>query len=599
MMRTKLFEIADATVDLTGDLKFRLDLINERLLKALDYSKLVDFFRFSTEKFAAGEFWGKIMRAACLAYQYSHDQELKKIIYDSIDDLLSIQAEDGCISNFKSDNQPYGSDLWERKYLLVGMQEYYRITGDARVLDAMVKLMDYTISQVGYSPKVRIVDTGWAFEGIESSSILGPVVELYRITGNPKYLDFAKYIVEDEGGCKRENIFEAPLVGKDPKDVGDNGNPHESIAKAYEMMSCFEGLAGYCQATGSDHYSKCLIEFYNKVKDQEINIIGSGGAASPFNLGPGSGEQWNHTYCEQTNPNIGRGNETCVTVTWIKLCYQVLMLTGDSRVADQIERSVYNALFGAIHPAGNYFEYYPKLNGTRSMEKGFGYFIGDFNLTCCTANGPTGMAMIPKMALMGMDGGLAVNLYFPGSFSVKPEGGKEVSVHIFTDYPASGLIEITIESVEPEEFTLMLRIPEWSKSTLLKVNGADISTELGTYAMIRRKWSAADRIELRLDMRCQRIDAPHGSNRAGDRYHALMVGPVVLCRDARVGIVDNAVDIPTDANGYVNAEYVPDSQISKIHYKVPTKSGGIDVIDYASAGATWDEASKFITWMPY
>ena len=101
----------------------------------------------------------------------------------------------------------------------------------------MAQLADYTLSQVGPAPKVRIVDTGWAFYGIESSSILEPIVKLYRLTGYLRYLDFAEYIVENEGACKREDIFQAILNGKDPKDVGSNGNPLESIAKAYEMMS--------------------------------------------------------------------------------------------------------------------------------------------------------------------------------------------------------------------------------------------------------------------------------------------------------------------------------------------------------------------------
>ena len=140
----------------------------------------------------------------------------------------------------KQPNGTHGSDMWERKYAMLGLLSYYDITGREDVLNAIMRLCDYTISQVGNPPKTPITETGWAFYGIESNSILEPVVRLYNITREKRYLDFAKYII-DSGACKRENIFEA-IYKKEPKDIGGNGIPEESIAKAYEMMSCFEGM---------------------------------------------------------------------------------------------------------------------------------------------------------------------------------------------------------------------------------------------------------------------------------------------------------------------------------------------------------------------
>lgn len=127
------------------------------------------------------------------------------------------------------------------------------------------------------------------------------------------------------------------------------------------MMSCFEGLLEYYRATGEKRWLDITNIFVQKVIEREITIIGSGGADRPYNLGPGVGEQWNDTAFEQTNPDIELMMETCVTITWMKLCHQLLRLSADSRLADQIEISMYNALFGALKPTGDFLTIFQNL----------------------------------------------------------------------------------------------------------------------------------------------------------------------------------------------------------------------------------------------
>ena len=175
-----------------------------------------------------------------------------------------------------------GSDLWERKYALMGLLAYYELTGSPEALEACVKLVRYTNDQVGLPPKTPITDTGWAFCGIESSSILEPVLRVYQITGDPAALELGTYIV-NSGCCKRENIFEAIKNGKSPMEIGSNGIPEQSIAKAYEMMSCFEGLCEYHRVTGDPEALETVKTFWDKVIEEEITLLGSGGADAPFN----------------------------------------------------------------------------------------------------------------------------------------------------------------------------------------------------------------------------------------------------------------------------------------------------------------------------
>jgi DUF1680 family protein len=595
-----VFRPVPGAVKLRGywDEKIRLGV--EHQLKKLDYTKLVDFFRLRPTPFASGEFWGKTVRAACWSYQYRPDRELKRILDRTVDDLLSTQTPDGCISACSYENQPKGSDLWERKYVLLGLQHYYAIAPRPEVLRAMTRLADYTLEQIGPPPKTRIVDTGWAFAGIESSSILEPMMNLHRLTGDPRYLDFARYIVEEEGACKRGNLFEAAFAGVAPRDINGNGRPEESIAKAYEEMSCFEGLLEYYRATGDEHWKEAALTFYGNVRDQEITLLGSGGGDRPYNLGPGTGEQWNHLACEQTNPDMSLMMETCVTVTWMKFCDQVLRLTGDSRVADEIEKSLYNALAGAQKFTGDYYDYFQPFRGRRGGKVNFFSDIGGFPLSCCTANGPMGMALVPLFAVMASDTGPVVNLYAPGTAELTTPGGSALRLEMETSYPKTGAVEIRVTCPASEEsFGIALRIPAWSRRTVLSVNGEAQPVTPGTYATVTRAWKTGDRIEMLLDLRCRLVPAPEGVNPAGRNFQALVYGPLVLSRDRRLGgDVYEVTRIRADAEGFVATTPLA-SEFGEVAFQVPTCNGKtIAVMDYASAGNTWDEGSELVTWIP-
>ena len=589
------FSETEGAAFFSGELDEKLRSLIKGLYTKLDMKETVDLFRYHKNLFAAGEFWGKLMRAACMIYDCTRDETLRRVLSDSMEDMLSVQAQDGEISCCPRDSQPngtHGSDLWERKYVLLGMYEYYRVFRDARVLSAMEALADYTCRQVGAPPKTPVTETGWAFCGIESSSILEPIVKLYGLTGKEQYLALARHIVEETGGCKRENLFTAIENGKSPKDIGGNGNPKESIAKAYEMMSCFEGLCEYYRATGNERWLFIAKKFFEKLTEEEITLLGSGGADAPYNLGPGTGEQWNFTAYEQTNPDIDLMMETCVTITWMKLCLQMLRLTGDSRAADCIEVSAHNALFGALRPDGCFFDYFPRFDGTRGGRVNFTYTLGDFPLSCCTANGPAGMGMLHSAAFLRTETGSALSLYFPGDYQ-----NDRFSLRCETAYPADGDIVITVLSAPTEEAPLLFRIPGWCSSPVLKINKEPVAfeTERG-YAVLTRKWVSGDTVMLTLPRKLSVHKAPHGSNRAGDPFFALTWGPLVLSRDLRF---DESYAEPLPFPEQPTLPCTPVS-VPGVRCALDAELGGkrVRFIDYASAGATWDSASAYRSWFP-
>jgi len=590
----RLLPLPIGAIRFTGPIDRCIRLVCERHLKVLDQRSLVDWFRDRRNPFASGEFWGKTMRSACPLMRYLDDAGLRERMRISVDDLLSTQDADGCISTRTPDQQPLSSDLWERKYVLLGLLAWHEASGEPRALDAMVRLADHVLALVGPSPKRRITDTGWAFAGIESSSILEPMLRLHRLTGHRRLLEFARYIVEEEGACGRGSIFAAALAGVPPKDIGGNGDPAQSIAKAYESLSCFEGLLEYHRLTGEPRWLQAASAYWRAVREREITVIGSGGGEGPHNRGPGTGEQWNDLAADQADPAPRLMMETCVTVTWMKFSLNLLRLTGDPAIADEIERSLHNALLGALRPSGDNWDYFQPLHGRRGNTVNFASDIAGFPLSCCTANGPMGLAMLLDAAVMSDAAGPVINLFIPGTMTVPLADGHSVRLDITTAYPVDGRIAITVTPSRPGRFTIAVRIPAWSAATHLEADGQVVGTSPGTFARIERIWSPGERIVLDLDMRCRRLSAPRGA------FDAVVRGPLVLARDHRLGgDIDAPVAITADPAGCVIASAQNASVAAQVHCRIPTNDGGsIPLIDYASAGATWDERSRLRVWLP-
>ena len=566
----------------------------------LPYDEFVNFFRtHAAPQFALGEMWGKAVRSGSMFYRYTKDPELKTILDNTVQDLLSTQNENGSISCTPVDQQPgsENGDLWERKYVMLGLEEYYQwVNPDSAVLNALKKHADCIIDQVGHAPKKEIVDLGWSATNIgyepchiESSTLLEPFMRLYNWTGEQRYLDFARYIVES-GGTKHFDLIQQAYDNTDPYLMSGH------YPKAYEMMSMFEGVVEYYRVTGDERCRQAFMNLFNNIRKREITIIGNAGADQPYHPNV-AGEAWGNTAYEQTNPNITRMMETCVGVTWMKFCSQIMRLTGDPAPADEIEKYVYNGLLGAMKPTGDGFSYVNLLNGNKVVNYGWGWHFDDFYVTCCNLNGPMGLAYIPYVAVMTSEEGPIVNLYNAGEVNMNTRT-QPLQLTIDTDFPLTGHVVINVNPEKAENFTMKLRIPSWSQNTALSVNGEKVEATPGTYAELNRKWNPGDRIEIDFDMTCRVINAPLGSNRAGDNFQAVVRGPIVLARDENIDpYFDQPVAIQADENGVVAITPVqPTLPSTKMEFLVPTSEGDIHMVDYASVDG-WN-GSKICTWLP-
>ena len=565
------------------------------------YHEFAAFFRKGRPQFALGEMWGKFVRSGAMQYRHSPDPELKAILDSAVKDILAAERSNGSISCVPVERQPAGGDgvtkpdcgdLWERKYVMLGLEDYYAwVEKSPAVLASLERQAMCIIDQIGPAPKMDVRATGWSANHVESATLLEPFMRLWKMTGKTPYLDFARYLVAC-GGAKGSDLVQMAYDKVPPHLMGG------AYPKAYETTSYFEGLVEYFRATGDGRVGQAIRNYFDLVLERELTIVGNGGGDQPYHPKV-KGEAWDNTAAEQTNPDMKRMMETCTGVTWMKYASQMLRLTGDARAMDAIERYVYNGLLGAMKPEGDGFSYVNLLNGEKVTNKGWGWKFPSGPVTCCNLNGPMGLAYIPFVAVMQGKDGPVVNLYNAGTATARTASGGEVRLVAEGDLLDANGWRLSVSPSRAESFTVYFRIPAWSERTKVSVNGEEVrEVTPGRYLELSRLWSKGDVVTVAFDFKAKRLMAPHGANRAGDGYQAVVWGPIVLARDENVDpAYSNPVTVKADAAGNVGVERIaPRHPGHRLEFRVPTDTGDITMCDYASVDG-W--TGKHIqTWLP-
>ncbi len=570
----------------------KLDASYQNRILAQDVNRLVEPFRNRTEdRCWQSEFWGKWFTSAVLAYKYRPEPKLKAILDQAVYGLLSTQTPDGYIGNYADNKHLDQWDIWGRKYCMLGLLAYYDITNDKKTILAVRKLADHLMKELSDTKSLIVLKGN--HHGMAASSVLEPICQLYSRTGDQRYLDFASEIVrqwETSDGPQLISKSGISVSKRFPKPKNWFGP--EQGQKAYEMMSCYEGLLELYRLTGKPEYLKAVEATWQNIYDEEINITGSGSSV----------ECWFGGKHLQTM-HIDHYQETCVTATWIKLSQQLLRLTGESKYADAVEQTWYNALLGSMFKDGADWAKYSPLAGKRlqgSEQCGMG-------LNCCNASGPRGLFTFPLTAVMATKEGISINFFAEGSYKLQLPGGTSVEVVQKTDYPVSGNITVKVLLPKDQMLKVRIRIPEWSKQNQLSVNGEPFANITpGSYAEISRSWKSGDAISLTADLRGRIV-------RIGERPEniAIVRGPIVLCRDARLGTphVDETLLPVLGKEGTINLEPVAVNQdgiwmkfngtfILESHQEGGSKPQQVTFCDFASAGNTLDEQSWFRVWLP-
>lgn len=553
-----------------------------------------------------GEFWGKWFTSAAQAYLYRPTPQHFEILRNAVQQLLAAQEPDGRLSASATDFTVW--DLWGRKYALLGLVAFYDVSGDKAALNGACRMLDDLILHT-QEAGVRLSETGLhALQGLSSCSLLQPVVQVYARTQNIRYLQFAESLAADWSLPSAVNprglrLLEDALEGVPPVRI--------AAPKGYEVMSCWEGVCELYRCTGKKRYLDAVLAYMENVLQHEIMITGSGSSA----------ELWCEGRYRQTQL-LEAPMETCVTATYMKLCHQLLRLTGEARWADQLEISLFNALAGAMQHDGSWWAYFNPLLGQRVLSQVQLPYVGS---SCCVVNGPRALTEVPLWALMRRKDGFAVCLYQPGEYRGVSEQG-ELRLKQRTDYPREGKIFLTVKQAPAAPMVLALRLPAWSGTASLSLNGKPLAVPDGGWYELRRAWQPGDELCLELNVQPRIVCAPHN-----EVYKALMAGPVVLGMDNRLvkpapneslWLMNDGMHTVTDAQ--LDATYYPPQSLEEetaVPLAAPVQVPGAHVAyrvqflkrpihfwhhevkeltlcDYAFCGSDFAEGRSLRVWFP-
>lgn len=517
--------LSPARVTLGGPLGQRVALNASRRLVEIDLEPLLAGFRRKPGSHPwIGEHIGKWMHAATLAWSNTGDPVLRERLDHAAGELIRAQEADGYLGTYppgvRFGLQPgYDWDVWTHKYVILGLVTHHLYTGSAGALAAARRAADLLLRTFG--PGKKSLLSAGEHAGMAATSVLEPMVLLHRVTGDSAYLDFALDIPRawDEPGGPRL-LSELTQTGT-VSTIAD--------AKAYEMLSNLVGLCELARATGDRRY---LVPARNAWEDIVRNHLYITGTAS-------SGERFRapHVLPDEPSSDVG---ETCVTVTWIQLGWQLLRLTGDAKYADELERSYLNHLPAAQRPDGRAWCYFTPLEGEKAFRDG---------ITCCQSSGPRGMALAPMQAYFtGTLGGapfVAVTL-FGASRADVTLGGHDVTIEQASGFPLSGGATLGFSLEGEATFAVLIRAPRWAQPLVVRGVPEAAISDLGFVVVPPRAYRRGDRLQIDFALGSRLVRGEFGnSGRA-----ALQWGPVVLAYDEasnpagppfeRVGLADGA-----------------------------------------------------------
>jgi DUF1680 family protein len=404
--------------------------------------------------------------------------------------------------------QEVGHELYCLGHYLQGAIAYYRATGDATMLNAGIRCVDEWLLPK-YGPGADQTPIIAGHPEIEMS-----LIELYRTTGNKKYLDLAGYILH---GDTRWTIKPQQIT------YMFCGIPFVSRTKleghAVRAMYACCGATDYYLETGDPTYWKTLNALWHDLAEHQMYVTGGVGARS-------EGESFGNAY---ELPNEQAYGESCAAIGNMMWNARMLAGSGEARFTDVMERALYNGINSGMSLDGKLYCYRNPL----AFEPKTGDVIRNpwYDTTCCPPNLERTFASLPGYFYSTSKDGVWVHLYDASEMDWHLEDGTGLKIAQETSYPWAGDVRLTVSPAQTKEFTVYLRIPGWSGKNTVAVNGKAVEgARPGEYLAIRRVWSAGDRVELGMDMTPQLIEAnPSVTEDVGKLV--LQRGPVVFCME--------------------------------------------------------------------
>jgi uncharacterized protein len=342
------------------------------------------------------------------------------------------------------------------------------------------------------------------------------MIELYRTTGDRRYLDFAGYLLS---GTESRRL---KLTDEQVKYMF-RGIPFASRTQleghAVRALYACSGAADYYLETGEAAYRETLERLWRDLVDHKMYLTGGVGSRA-------QGESFGDNY---ELPNAQAYSESCAAIANVMWNWRMLAATGEAHFADVMERALYNGVNSGMSLSGTLYCY------RNPLESGGGEVRNPwYEVTCCPPNLERTFAALPGYLYGTSAAGVYVHLYHESTLDWHLENGSGLKLTQQTDYPWDGNVSIKVMPVLPSEFTVYARVPGWSKTTTVTVNGKAIggTPKAGEYFPVWRRWNLGDTLGLVFDMRPRVIMANPRVREDAGRV-AVERGPLVYCLEQR------------------------------------------------------------------
>ncbi|MDP7976289.1 MAG: glycoside hydrolase family 127 protein [Thermoprotei archaeon] len=474
-------------------------------LEIFEKTGRIENFRRAAGK-ASGDFQGLIfndsdvykwLEAVAYSYAYSGRHELMGMASSVIDEVVAAQDADGYLDTYftgerKKDrwkNERDNHELYCAGHLIQAGIATKRAMGDTKLFNASRRFADLICDLFGPAKEKTV-------PGHPVTEMA--LVELYRETGEKRYLDQAQLFIDLRGrgiiGGSPYQLDHVPI--RDMKEITGHA------VRALYLMS---GVADVYAETGDASLLSALSRLW---EDLQKKTYVTGGVGSRY--------EWESIGEAYELPNARAYAETCAAIANVMWNHRMLLITGDEKYADAMELALYNGALSGISLDGlSYFYVNPLADRGKSRRQQW------FDCACCPTNIIRLLAYLPSLFYGVSDRGIYVNLYGKSSSTIS-HAGRTVKVRQETDYPWDGRIRIEVDAQEP--VSLHLRIPGWARSARISAEGKSVEGVPGTYAEIEVK----DEAELDLPMPVEKLIAnPRVLDDRGSV--ALKRGPLVYC----------------------------------------------------------------------
>jgi hypothetical protein len=459
----------------------------------------------------------KAIEAASFSLATHPDPELEARLDVMILLIAAAQQPDGYLDTYYIVKEPGRRwtnlrdchELYCAGHLIEASVAHFQATGKRNFLDVAIKLADHIDSVFGPEPK-RL-----GYPGHPEVELA--LVKLWRVTGEQRYFNLAKFFVEnrgrhffaDEHRTSAENYDGTYWLDDVP--IFDHEKIKGHAVRAAYLMS---GTTDVAAQTGDERLLAMLNRVWRNTTEKNLYLTGG--------IGPSARNEG--FTVDYDLPNLTAYQETCATVALAQWASRMGRLYGDAKYADVVERGLYNGMLAGVSQDGKRFFYVNPLESTGNHHR-----QEWFGCACCPPNAARTIASLGGYAYATGSNSLWVNLYIQGEVEAQI-GGQKITLNVKTGYPWDGKVILKPELKSAANFELRLRVPGWCEGASVRVNGKIISApeiERG-YFVLSRQWGKGDAVELNLPMPIQRVAA--SPNVAADRgLLAIQRGPLVYC----------------------------------------------------------------------